>query len=140
MQQKRKEPTVLVVEDDVDIREVLKEVLIEETTYRPLVAADCAEAITIMRGEEHKPVCCIMDYHLPDCKGPQCLQDLHNLGVEGMEYSVPIILCSANPPRKIDLPGWITVVEKPFDLDLMLTLINNRARKKEVRDSLGFAL
>lgn len=131
MQQKRREPTVLVVEDDVGIREFLKEIVIEETPYWPLVAADCAEAVTIIRSEEHKPACCIMDYHLPDCNGTQCLHELHELGIEGMEYSVPIILCSANPPRKIDLPGWITVVEKLFDLDLMITLIRDRARKKE---------
>jgi CheY-like chemotaxis protein len=112
-------PTVLIVDDDVRLRETIAELLAEDG-YRVVTAEHGARALEKMRGEH---VCMVLlDLMMPSKSGFQVLSEL--LGDPHMPR-VPVGVISA---LVTETPlGTVGVLHKPFDLDRLLSLVHNHA-------------
>jgi CheY-like chemotaxis protein len=110
------EKTILVVEDDASIGELLLEALSQETPYSVILAVDDLEALKIVR--DHHPNLFILDYHLPHMNGLELYDLLHTM--QGLE-DVPTILTSAHLPGEKEIARRpMAKMDKPLDLDELL--------------------
>lgn len=117
--------TILLVEDDEDIRELLLRTFTIETDYQVLALRSDAE--TIERLPEIltlKPVLFLLNYRLPTMTGLELYDILH--AQRGLQ-NVPAIIISAfqltkNIKRRLHARD-ITLLEKPFDLEDFLCYI-----------------
>jgi DNA-binding response OmpR family regulator len=116
--------TVLLVEDDVDIRDALTILLHEATPYQVIGVPDGFAALKVVR--TLVPHLVLLDYLLPGMDGLECLDMLRaNKGTE----QTPVILMSAGLPEGVQKRGLLQArsdlifLEKPFEMDTFLTLI-----------------
>jgi len=104
--------TVLIVEDDTDIGELLVAILEEEAHCQALHACNGYQALEMVKWCH--PDLLLLDYQLPDINGLDLYDYLSQL--EGLQR-LPVLLISANLPvyelRKSHLPH----LKKPFELD-----------------------
>ena len=103
--------TVLVVDDDRALRELVGEVLAEEG-YEVRRAGDGAEALVAV--ERERPDVVLTDAWMPGLNGAQLARQLQVQGV-------PVVIMSA-VYADIDLPG-VPFLPKPFDLDRLLDAV-----------------
>jgi CheY-like chemotaxis protein len=114
----RNSKTILVVEDDAFIGELLTLAISQETPFKALVVPDGFEALQLVH--EYKPSLFILDYHLPDMNGIALYDRLHALKELA---STPALLISANLPNRELAKRQLTGMRKPFDLNLLLETI-----------------
>ena len=119
--------TVLLVEDEPPVRELLADVLRSEG-YRVEEARDGAEAIRALdhylSGSDHLCVV-LLDMMLPQVDGIGVLRHLVERGV-----FVPVVAMSASREHlaaAVEAGAQITVA-KPFDLDGLLSVIERNCR------------
>jgi CheY-like chemotaxis protein len=110
--------TVLLVEDDIDIRDALTTLLHEATPYQAIPVADGFTALRVVRALI--PDLVLLDYQLPGMDGLECLDHLR--ASKGMEHT-PVILMSAALPQSVQARPNLTLLEKPFEMDALLDLI-----------------
>lgn len=116
--------TILVVEDDLDIREVMRMVL-EASGYDVLEAGEGAEALAVLRG--HRPTIILLDLMMP--------------GMDGFEFreaqlqdpaiaSIPVIVVSGGGgvPEKASELGAAGYLVKPTDVQRLLALVQDLCR------------
>jgi two-component system cell cycle sensor histidine kinase/response regulator CckA len=108
-------PTVLVVEDEPAIREVVAD-LLEDEGYAVRQAADGLEAIDELEVDHIDLV--LSDVRMPRLDGPALARRLRRHG-----YAVPVVLMSA-VGVEVDLPG-VGFLPKPFDRDHLLHAIGS---------------
>ena len=106
-------PTVLVVDDEPAIREVVA-TLLEEEGYAVCRAADGREALLVV--EEHAVDLVVSDIRMPKLDGAMLVRELRRQG-----HGVPVVLMSA-VYADVDLPG-VRFVPKPFELDHLLVAV-----------------
>ena len=104
--------TILLVEDDASIGEVLLHVLKNETLYNAVLATNSIEALHLIH--QIKPCLFLLDYHLPGMNGLDLYDCLH--AMNGFE-TIPALFMSANIPLKEAEKRHVPVLHKPFDLD-----------------------
>ena len=114
-------PTVLVAEDDADVRLMMK-MLLELKGYRVVEARDGQETLDVAR--ERRPDLILMDLQLPRLNGFAVARFLRQTdGLRG----VPIIVVSGHDPakhRNLALAaGCNAYVQKPIDFDTLDALI-----------------
>jgi len=107
--------TVLVVDDDADIRETLRE-LLEDEGYRVRTAADGAEAVATM--EADPPCFVILDLMMPVMDGWEVATRMHE---EQRLASVPVCVVTATPEWAPSDSAY--VMQKPIDLGQLLALL-----------------
>jgi CheY-like chemotaxis protein len=114
--------TVLVVEDEPPLRELMADVLRDEG-YAVEEAEDGAEAIRLLG--QHRPgtsaVCVVLlDMMLPEVDGIGVLRHLAAHGTY-----IPVVAMSASRERLAEAmaAGARTTVPKPFDLDQLLAVV-----------------
>jgi DNA-binding response OmpR family regulator len=110
--------TVLIVEDDVDIGEVLTAILEDTTAYRVIYVPDGFVALKLV--QTLIPQLILLDYLLPGMDGLACLDLLR--ASKGMEQT-PIILMSAAFPEGVQTRTDLALLEKPFEMKTLLALI-----------------
>ncbi len=110
--------TVLVVEDDADIGEVLIQTFEMETPFQILLVPDGFQALMVVR--TIIPQLILLDYLLPGMDGLECAQHLR--AIKSLEH-VPMILMSAHLPKQLLEPSDLITLEKPFELDTLLNLV-----------------
>ncbi|HCI80512.1 MAG TPA: response regulator [Ktedonobacter sp.] len=110
--------TILLVEDDVPIGEVLVQAITQETTHITVVAQSGEEALKLI--ESIKPSLLILDYRLPGMTGLDVYDDIH--GREEF-MDVPAMMISAQLPTNELKKRKITGMNKPLDLDEFLQTI-----------------
>jgi DNA-binding response OmpR family regulator len=122
---------ILVVEDDVDIREYLGSLL--EETHQVLYASNGREALSVLN--QHEVDLIISDISMPIMDGFELLRSLRN---EQQNFT-PILFLTAHAEKTavmqallLGVDGYIT---KPFESDELMArvnglLINNRRRKQ----------
>jgi CheY-like chemotaxis protein len=110
-------PTVLVVDDDGDIRISIAE-LLEENGYQVVMAADGQQAFDYLAASP-PPACVVLDLWMP-------VMDGSTLAAEVMGGRLPIvpivIVTAANANFAYPVPPRY-VLRKPFDVDRLLMLI-----------------
>ncbi len=120
----QKAQTILVIEDDQDMLQLLRRVL-ESEGYRVVLAADGAYGMTLLR--EAKPDLVLLDIMMP---GPDGFTTLNSI----RQYSnVPVIMVTAKREtetlqRAIDL-GADDYLKKPFWPEELLARIKAKLRR-----------
>ena len=116
----RRATTVLVVEDDAAIRNMVLEALRLEG-YRGTGAADTPSALAAIR--KQRPDLIITDYHLPGADGLELLRALQSEGFS----DIPALVISADARP----PDWpiTSFIPKPFDLDAVLRAVRRALGK-----------
>ena len=110
--------TILLVEDDANIGEVLVQAITQETPYMALLVADGFEALKTVNGI--KPNLFILDYQLPRMNGIELYDHLH--AIKTLEHT-PALMMSARLPHKELEKRQIQGMNKPLDLDEFLQTI-----------------
>jgi two-component system, chemotaxis family, chemotaxis protein CheY len=109
--------TVLVVEDDNDVREALLHVLHAEG-YRAVPACDGLDALTQLEGGL-EPCVILLDLMMPRMNGWQFVEKQRARG-----GSVPIVVVSAyDAPEKLRSLGVVEYLRKPVDIDVLLGIV-----------------
>ncbi|MEO8973445.1 MAG: response regulator [Ktedonobacteraceae bacterium] len=114
--------TILVIEDDDSIAEVVAMVIQQETPYQVIRFTDGYAAWTRMQYRRLFPDLLILDYHLPLMTGVEFYDHLH----ANKEYEhIPALILSAyrklcNEAAKV---RNLACLEKPFALDDLLNMI-----------------
>jgi two-component system, OmpR family, response regulator MprA len=108
-------PTVLVVEDEPAIREVVAD-LLQDEGYAVRQASDGLQAIEELEVDDVDLV--LSDVRMPRLDGPSLARRLRGRG-----RAVPVVLMSA-VDVEVDLPG-VRFLPKPFERDHLLHVIGS---------------
>jgi DNA-binding response OmpR family regulator len=111
--------TILLVEDDIVIAELLVQMITQETHHQIFSVPNAPEALDLVKNI--KPQLMILDYWLPTIHGIELYDQLHN--TEGLE-KVPAIMLSVNAPLKELNQRHIIYIKKPFDMYKLLEAID----------------
>ena len=111
-------PTVLLVEDDRDIREVVTTLL--DMAGFAVVACDSAECgLNALREQEFDLI--LTDYALPRHSGMWLLREADS---EGLIEGTPVLIVTAHP--HVENERGYEVIRKPFDLDELIERVRHR--------------
>jgi CheY-like chemotaxis protein len=121
---RRQGGTVLVVDDDNDILDAMRETL-EREGYRVLSAANGIEAFTVLSREKVDLI--LLDLLMPAMSGWEFLES--NAGDE-LLASTPIVVVSAAPHDLATDGGNVkAVLQKPFERGALLGAIGTHLRR-----------
>ncbi|MFI5274406.1 MAG: response regulator [Ktedonobacterales bacterium] len=109
-------PTVLVVDDEPSIVELIAEVL-QNTGYRVLLARDGRAALALARREH--PALVLTDRDMPEIDGNGLAQRLR---AGATTRNIPVVIMSSTHSTTDDTLH-IPFLAKPFDLDDMLATV-----------------
>jgi CheY-like chemotaxis protein len=113
--------TILVVDDDADIREIVSELLILEG-YRVETASHGRAALDVL--EASRPDLILLDLNMPIMDGWTFCAELH---AQPEQRHVPIALMSAS--RNLQARALpcepVAILEKPFGLDDLLQRVED---------------
>ncbi|GHO86817.1 response regulator [Dictyobacter formicarum] len=112
--------TILLVEDDINIGEVLQQAITQETSFVAILVSDGFQALQMVK--EIRPNLFILDYQLPRMSGIELYDQLHS--IEELAH-VPALMLSAHLPRHEINKRHIQGMGKPIDLDDFLQTIEN---------------
>jgi two-component SAPR family response regulator len=111
--------TVLVVDDDPDIRETLCD-LLQDEGYQPELARNGREAIERLENGAQLPDAMLLDLAMPDIDGYGVLDHLRG----SLLQEFPVLIISAQRPQPTILRALDSelrdFIAKPFDLDELL--------------------
>jgi signal transduction histidine kinase/DNA-binding response OmpR family regulator/CHASE3 domain sensor protein len=109
----RRQPTVLVADDDADVRHVVRETL-QRQGCRVVEAADGREALDLIRRERFELV--VLDLHMPHVHGHDIIRELRD---PSLTDRVPIIVLSGSSGEQHSLQSLIlgasVFMAKPAD-------------------------
>jgi DNA-binding NtrC family response regulator len=115
--------TILIVEDDASIGELLALVISQESEYQPVVARTSMQALEVIG--EVKPDLLIIDYYLARENGLDLYDQI--LSRNGFEATPAVFLTAADEQLHLTFQQrQLVVLEKPFDLDTLLDTIVNQ--------------
>jgi CheY-like chemotaxis protein len=119
--------TVLVIEDDLDIREVMRMVL-EASGYQVFEAGDGAEALVVARA--HHPGVILLDLMMPGMDGFQ----FREMQLQDPEIAaIPVVIVSGGGavPQKAAELGAAGYLVKPTDVQSLLAVMRDLCRAGE---------
>ena len=126
-------PAVLLVEDDADTRDIVR-MLLEEEGYETAVATDGQQAIDYLSACEERPCLVLLDLLMPRVGGVAVLQWMRT---QPHLTNVPVAVISARPEASgaqvaaTFRDHVIGVLQKPFDIDRVLTLLEDHCDAKQ---------
>ena len=130
-----KQPYVLVVDDEPDIRHLMQEILQDEG-YQVAVAKDGEEARNKMR--EQVPDLVLLDVWMPDIDGITLYKQLLGEG-----YQAPVIVMSGHGTVETAVEatrlGAYTFLEKPLSIGRLLPAVEGALAHSHNRDQKGSA-
>jgi len=122
--------TILIIDDNADVRVLLGERVLPSYGYRTLTAPDGQEGLWQIR--THSPDLILLDLRLPDMTG---LDVLHILSSEG--YDTPVILITAYGSELIAAQalrlGIHDYIIKPFTLDEIVESVERALTEQRLR-------
>jgi len=129
--------TILIIDDDDDLREALAEQLALHEAFRPVQAATAAEGVRL--GREARADLILLDVDLPDMDGREACRLLRKGGV-----STPIIMLtgqSSDADTVLGLEsGANDYVTKPFRFAVLLARIRAHLRSHEQSEDAVFRI
>lgn len=108
---------ILVVDDEQLIREVIADILKDEG-YDVLLAGGGRKMIGLL--ETERPDMVLLDVMMPDGNGQEALQHMRN---DPALHDIPVIVITTGVGGIPAVEGATEVLEKPFDLDQLLTAV-----------------
>ncbi|HEY6908556.1 MAG TPA: response regulator [Myxococcales bacterium] len=109
---------ILVIDDDEDIREALRDVLTEDG-YRVDLAENGKEALAFMR-RRGRPDLVLLDLMMPVMNG---WEFLHEKSRDDDLNAVPVLVVSANPPASLLEEHVLGVMRKPVQLEQLRSAV-----------------
>ena len=106
---------LLIVDDEEDIREGLREVF-EDEGYEVATAANGREALQALRGRE-LPCGVILDLVMPVLSGNEVYDAVK---ADELLSSVPLLISTSDPSRA---PPGSLVMKKPIDLEALIAAV-----------------
>ena len=100
---------ILVVDDEVDVREFLSDLLTDEG-YSVRQAADGVQAMELIK--ENTPNLILLDLLMPKETGTNLYRRIHQK--KGLE-EIPVIVISGLPGRHLAVSKSVPVFDKPID-------------------------
>jgi DNA-binding NtrC family response regulator len=131
MKRQGKMSEVLIVDDDYNFRETLRE-LLTDAGYQTIAATNAEDAITIL--QTTTPALALCDWKMPSGGGEQFLKSLQ---AEGLLTTMPVIILTAhgtgpNAMQAMQL-GAYDFITKPLDIDQALTTVARAIRHMELQ-------
>jgi CheY-like chemotaxis protein len=111
--------TVLVVEDDFDIRESIKDFL-EIEKYSVLTATNGQEALEVLKAAP-KPCLVLLDMMMPIMDGREFLDIVMK---DAVLAPIPVFVISAVATKDNTL-GSVGFIKKPADLNMILKMVQD---------------
>lgn len=111
-------PTILIVEDDRDIRDMLA-TLLELAEFVPVTCDTAEQGLNALRERQFDLI--LTDYALPHHSGLWLLECARE---EGLINQTPVLIVTAHP--HLSGAGEYEVVQKPFDLDDLVERVRRR--------------
>jgi two-component system, chemotaxis family, chemotaxis protein CheY len=108
--------SVLIVDDDADIRDAFQEVL-EMEGYATTTCANGREALSHLSSAAPRPALILLDLMMPEMNGTEFLAELRKNLPDARD--IPIIIFSAVGER-VEVPQGLPFIRKPIDLDTLL--------------------
>lgn len=120
--------TILIVDDEEDLTEVLKE-LLEEDGYQIFTVQNGIACLEFLKST--RPSLILLDVMLPYLTGYEVLKSIRN---DPECNSIPVVMMSASPPKGSQADyHWQEFIRKPFNLECLLKTVANYAKaEKEV--------
>lgn len=113
--------SVLVVDDDVDIREILAETL-TDNGFNVTTASNGMEALTAVRDMDVKPEMILLDLMMPVLDGYGFLQQRTG---DPEIATIPVAIVTAGHGVEHDRLGDdVPIIRKPFDLPELLGVLD----------------
>ncbi len=127
----RNTSTVLIVDDDADIRELIK-LILEKYDYRVRVAADGSEALAQLHAGA-KPALIILDLMTPRIDGEQFVKQLRASSFA----TIPVVVMSGHhaAQKKADELGAVSCLTKPVEFDELLKTVRRFTPTRLKRDA-----
>ena len=114
---------VLVCDDEKMIADLLAK-LLELEDYKPVLSYCGREAVALLQAA---PVdMAIVDFNLPDCKGPDLIRQLH-----AIKPDLPIVMLSGDiglTDEKVKAMGALAFCDKIADTDRLVEIVNRQLR------------
>jgi CheY-like chemotaxis protein len=107
---------ILIVEDDLDIRDALQEIL-EDEGYQACAAGNGAEALELL-DRVPKPGLVLLDLMMPVMDGYQFLEIFR---AKPQFADIPVVVVTAGI---LVVPGIAGFIKKPFDTEQLLRTVN----------------
>jgi CheY-like chemotaxis protein len=113
------EGAVLIVDDDLDIRETLTEIL-EDRGFAVITAANGLEALQVLRSADVKPSVILLDLMMPVMDGYDFLAEYKR---DPALASIPVVVVTAGHRVDRSLLGSAALVPKPIDVPRLVRLL-----------------
>lgn len=110
--------TILIVEDDEDIRSVMVD-LLESEGYTTKAASNGREALDVLDSMA-KPCLVLLDMMMPIMNGRQFLDTIMS---DALLAPIPVLIVSA-VADKTNTEGSIGFLKKPIDIDVVLNVVS----------------
>ncbi len=124
------ERSVLVVDDDPSVRQLLGTMLMDDFTV--FEAATGEAAIELAR--QHRPDVIVLDFRLPDTDGVEVTRLLR---ADARTNDLPIVMITGHPDAAVEVEGLVAGIDdyvtKPFDGDVLQARIAAAARRQQTR-------
>lgn len=119
----RSDGSILVVDDDTDLRETVGELLVEEG-WRPRLCENGREALDLLRHGE-RPRLILLDLMMPEMNGWQFREE--QLKDEGLS-DIPVVVMTAS--RGVDAPPITAseVIFKPIGMEELMDAVARNVR------------
>jgi DNA-binding response OmpR family regulator len=121
-------PRILIVEDDDNIRFIMKEVLKRIVSESSIAAAASGtEFLRLLGGMQ--PDLILLDVRLPDIDGLTLYQELRG---HAELVAVPVLFVTANPDlvARASLTGQYVALRKPFELDVLTDIVSTLLKQE----------
>jgi CheY-like chemotaxis protein len=109
-------PSVLIVDDDADIREAM-ETLLSSVGYQVLTAEHGGEALSLLRSLPSPPGLILLDLMMPVMNGWQFLDEQRR---DPTLAAIPIAILTGGRQAPTGVPR---VLQKPVNLNTLLSLV-----------------
>ncbi|HVR03850.1 MAG TPA: response regulator [Polyangia bacterium] len=118
--------TILLIEDDRDICEIVQQVLADEG-YETIAVSNGAEGLERLRSSAPHPFVIVLDLMLPVMDAWQFRAEQAG---DALLAKIPVVIFSANPKvgQHADALGAAAVLRKPPNLDELLSVVSRFAQ------------
>ena len=129
--------TILIIDDDSDLREALSEQLELHQEFHPLSAATASDGIAAARNS--RPDLILLDVDLPDMNGREAIRLIRAAGVTS-----PVIMLTAAAGEADTILGLDSgagdYVTKPFKFNVLLARMRAQLRNHEASEDAVFRI
>ena len=111
---------VLIVDDETDIRDSLREVF-EDEGYEVATAANGAEALQRLSSEA-LPCAMVLDLIMPNVGGVEVYEKMQ---ADARLARIPVIISTSDPSRA---PSGVLIMKKPIDLNRLIGTVQKHCK------------